>query len=220
MDLRFETEEAAIGKVFRDSQNLDDLRLDSLGVARYRDTDDRDNLIHFHGMGLDALGETEAAIAKREMSAHFMHQWSILLSCHGYVAAAMMARGTDVQGKRARIAAGKAVSVDPQRIWFSHYFLDHYQRQRRRAVTEEAIELLVNQLVRGQSGQNLDVSAKQFFNEMLQAASHEGDEHRLLKNTYRETKLSRPQMQVLIQEPTDGIPFLNPKLPLPKVGRS
>src|SRR5690606_16777570 len=89
MDVRFESEDAAIDKVFNDSRDPNNLRLDSLGIARYRVTDDRDNLTHFHGMALDALGETEAAITNRKMSAHFMRQWAILLSCHGYVAAAM-----------------------------------------------------------------------------------------------------------------------------------
>lgn len=221
MDVRFEQEEEAIEKLYRDSQDPNDLRLDSLGVARYRDTDDRDNLMHFHGLGLDALDETEAAIVKREMTAHFMRQWSILLSCHGYVAAAIMARGTDVQGKRAGKAGGNAVKVDAQRVWFSHYYLDHYNRKQGRSITEDAIEKLVNHLVNGQSGLDLDSETKQFFAKMLQPSlTGAVNEHRLLKNTYRETELSGPAMRKLRQRPIDGIPLLNPKLPLPKVGRS
>ncbi|MFD1940691.1 MULTISPECIES: hypothetical protein [Devosiaceae] len=198
----------------------EDPRLDSLFVARYRDTDDRENLLAFHDRGLEALGATEIEIQARRLSTEFLTEWSVLLGCHGFVTAAVMARGPDVEAKRAGAAGGQAVSVDAQRVWFSHYFLEHYDRRQGRAATEEAIELLVNQLSRDELGFELDASTRQFFSDMLQPADGPDEKYRVLKNTYRETKLSRPQMRKFALLPTEGIPLLDPKLPLPKVGRS
>ena len=99
--VHFETEQEALDKVYRKALDPSDMRIDSLNVARYRETDDRENLAYFHEMGLRALGETEIAIRKRRLTPRFLDQWSVLLSCHGFVVAAMMARGDDMQSRRA-----------------------------------------------------------------------------------------------------------------------
>lgn len=219
MGVHFETEQEALEKVYRKSLDPDDPRFDSLFVARYRATDDRDNLLFFHGRALEALAETEVAIAAQIMTAQFLNEWSVLLSCHGFVTAAVMARGPDLEHQRAGRAGGKAVSVDAQRIWFSHYFIEHYRRSEGRSATEDAIELLLNRLVTEATTFELDEVSKRFFGEMLQASDRQGD-HRSLKDTYRQTKLSVRQMRKLVHEPAVGIPLLNPKVPLPRVGRS
>lgn len=220
MGVHFETEEEALEKVYRKALDPEDLRLDSLFVARYRETDDRENLLAFHQRGLKALGSTEIAIQAHRLSTEFMTEWSVLLGCHGYVTAAVMARGPDVEGKRAGLAGGQAVSVMAQRIWFSHYFLENYTRSVGRAAIEYAIEQLVNQLASGQH--NFDAPTRQFFSGMLQGVDGKSSDelHRPLKNTYRENRLSIREMRRLVLLPTTGIPLLTPKLPLPGVGRS
>lgn len=220
MGVHFETEEEALEKVYRKALDPEDLRLDSLFVARYRETDDRENLLAFHDRGLEALETTEIDIRARRLSTEFLTEWSVLLGCHGFLTAAVMARGPDVEGKRAGLAGGQAVSVDAQRVWFSHYFLENYRGRGGRVATEDAIEQLVNQLARGNSG--LDASTRKFFKDMLQIDEDAPDveTHWPLKNTYRETKLSIREMQRLALLPITGIPLLTPKLPLPRVGRS
>lgn len=218
MGVRFETEEEAIEGIYRKSLDPNDMRLDSLFLARYRDTDDRENLLFFHDRGLEALGTTEQAIKDRRLNTEFLTEWSVLLSCHGFVTAAVMARGPDVEGKRAGRAGGQAVSVDQQRIWFSHYFVRHYDRRIGREAVESAIEALVNQLARDELRLGLSAAERKFFGSMLSGKAD--DEHRFLKDTYRERKLSIRQMRGLAQQLHDDLPCLGLKLHLPRVRRS
>ena len=62
--VRFETREEAINKRYRKTLNTDDYRMDSLFVARYRETDDRENLFNFYEVGLVALKQTKLGIEK------------------------------------------------------------------------------------------------------------------------------------------------------------
>lgn len=215
MHVHFEGKEEALSQAYRKSLDPDDMRFDSLGVARYRETDDRENLLYFHERGLEALACTEVAIAQRRLDADFLTSWSELMACHGFVAAAMMARGDDLQSRRAGVAGGRAVDVTQQRQWFSHYFLDHYQRRSTRRPTEDAIENLVNRVLAGEFGSQSD-DVVRFFDRMLAEPDAPGEgTYRQLVGTYRDTELSIRKMRELVLLPTDGIPLLDPKLPLP-----
>lgn len=216
MGVHFETEEEALEKEYRKSLDPDDLRLDSLFVARYRLTDDRENLLLFHGRGLEALAETEVAIANRAMTAQFMHEWSALLSCHGFVTAAVMARGPDVEGKRAGLAGAEVVSLDQQRQWFAHYFLRLRSSFASRGETEEAVWSLINAIIEGSIHMDPPPDVlwfEKFLN--LERDAKANPHFGQLTYAFRENRLSVKTMRRLVDLPSDHLPPLNLKVPRP-----
>jgi hypothetical protein len=216
MGVHFETEEEALEKAYLKSLDPNDLRLDSLFVARYRDTDDRENLLLFHARGLEALAETEVAIANRAMTAQFMHDWSELLSCHGFVTAAVMARGPDVEGKRAGLAGAKAVSLDKQRQWFSHYYLRLRPSYGSRAETENVVQSLISAILDGDI--HLDPAPdvawfEKFLN--LDGNAKSNPLYGQLTFAFRDNRLSVKTMRGLVELPCDHLPLLNLEVPRP-----
>jgi len=210
--LHFETEEEALSKVYRKSLDPNDMRFDSWNVARFRETDDRDNLLYFYDLARGLLEEVERLIEAEQMDAKFMAAWTQLIACHGFVASAVMARGDDLQSKRAGLRGGQAKSVEAQQRWFSHYFLQIYERRTGRARAEYAVEGLVNDIVRG--GQNTPGFEPAWFEKMLDRSGRDNS-HCLLTGSFRERKLSIKKMRKLVLLPTDDLPPLDLKLPRP-----
>lgn len=211
-NLHFETEQEALDKTYRNSLDPNDLRIDSWNVVRYRQSDDQDNLHYFYGMARAALPRTGKLLKRRALTARFLEQWSILLSCHGFVTASVMARGNDVHRRRSGRAGGDAVrnwDLPEQRQWFAHYFLSAYERRGTRGTIEDRIEALVNEIVAGRYGVPPTVGLA-FFDGMLGA-------ERALKTSFRDNRLSIKKMRALVLKPTSGLPFLRKLLPLPKV---
>lgn len=217
---RFETEEEALSGKYRNSLDPDDMRVDSMFVARFRESDDRENLDHFRDRGLKAAYAVEKLILRRKVTVKLIEQWSIMVSCHGFMTASVMARGNDAHRRRAGKAGGAAVAnvfKEQQQQWFAHYFLQGYEGRGSRARTEDRVEKLVNDIVTGSiavpNGTNLE-----FFEGMLQAGGKRGARH--LKSYFRDTKLSVPTMRKLVTKSSRGLPLLRKLLPLPKVKRS
>jgi hypothetical protein len=206
--LHFETREEALNKKYRKSIDPNDLRADSMFVARYRETDDRENLLDFHRQALEALEDVEISVEKREMNAKFIDQWSRLLSCHGFVTAAIVARGDDMQSKRAGAGGRAATNLDAQRQWFSHYYLREEPNYSTRAQTEEAIERLVNRIVDGEiSVPGFEVG---WFEAMLNLDVPADDpRYSTLTNSFRDGKLFRKEMKRLRALPSAGLPPLD-----------
>lgn len=216
MTVHFETEEEALDQTYRKSLDPDDIRLNSWGVARFRETDDRDNLLYFHDQALGALGETEVAIAAREFSPRFIEQWSLLMSCHGFVVAAMMARGDDLQSKRAGKRGGEAKSAALQQRWFAHYFLIARRLGLDRRKAEAEVKKLIDAIIDGSVAQpeGVDVAwFERFLNLKDDAVSNE--HFGKLVKTYRQRRLSEKQMVEWETEPKDDLPLVTVPFPLP-----
>ena len=210
--LHFETEQEALSQVYRKSLDPDDLRFDSMNVARFRETDDRDNLLYFYDLARGAIGELEGLIEAEQMNATFMAAWTQLIACHGFVAPAVMARGDDLQSKRAGLRGGQAKSVEAQQRWFSHYFLQIYERRTGRDRAEDAVERLVNAIVQGElSVPGFEVV---WFEKML-GGSGRSENYRLLTTSFRDKKFSIRRMQELAQLKTDDLPPLDLRIPGP-----
>jgi hypothetical protein len=214
LNVHFETEEEAVAQVYRKSLDPDDMRFDSWNVARFRETDDRDNLLHFYDLALAALSEVEVAIRERSLSAPFINQWSVLLSCHGFISSAIMARGDDMQSRRAGIKGGETHAVQAQQQWFSHYYLRARARGLSRDDAERAVEKLVNAILDGDVEMGLEFPVEWF--EKLLNLKNRGDSHygRLTKS-FRQRGLSEIEMKRLVTRPTNSLPPLDLKLPAP-----
>lgn len=85
METVFETEEEALDQKYRSHKDESGFRYFNWHLVRYRQTDDREQLKYFHGLGLDALGLTEVALQGGRLDANFAYHWGMLLACHGYV---------------------------------------------------------------------------------------------------------------------------------------
>jgi hypothetical protein len=203
--VHLETEREALDQVYRKSLDPSDLRLDSWHVARYLESDDRENLLHFHKMGLRALGETKKAIRKRQVTPEFMNQWSILLSCHGFIVAAMMARGDDLQSKRAGRAGGAAVSKERQKKWVAHLLARQIAIGRTRQLAERDVAKAIWDFI--QAGKFPDGFPRAWFEDLLR-------EDRQLRTTYSWRHLLKPHVGELAAQPPHDIPPTN--IPIPK----
>lgn len=200
----FETREEAISQRYRKSLDPDDLRLDSLFVARYRETDDRENLKLFFEKGLAALEHTKLGIEKREFDSTFLFHWSLLTSCHGYVCAAIMARGDDMQNRRAGIAGGKATNLDAQRLWFSHVFLKLQKPKVKRETTDYNVVQLIQKIIT--NGTYPDTNFDQaWYRKIL---SDKGDGHFELTSGFQQRGLSVKEMKRLIEADEFNIPSI------------
>ncbi len=214
LQVHFETEEEALSQKYGKSLHPDDMRIGSLFVARYRETDDRDNLLHFHDLGLELLEDTEVAIEKREMTAAFVLKWSTLLSCHGFLTSAVMARGDDLQSRRAGQRGGAAVSKAAQRTLFAHYYLREEPNFRNREETEAAIERLVNAIADGDIAvpDEFPVSWFEGLLNLDERAKRSG-RYATLTSAFRSKRLPVKKMKQLIQDPHDHLPPLDLKIP-------
>jgi hypothetical protein len=197
--VHFETEQEALDKKFRKSLDPRHARIDSLNVARYRETDDRENLLLFHKMGLDALRETHVAIRKRRLTTAFLNQWSILMECHGFVVASMMARGDDLQSKRAGWVTAQAVNKDPQRKWVAHALARLMNENRRR---QEADWDLAQAIKIMRANKYVPDGYDGWFGAILGSDGN-------LKGTYKSRHLTRKDVYRLAAEPLGDLPGID-----------
>lgn len=89
-------------------------------LVRYRKSDDREQLLHSHELGLEALEHTEHEINKRQLNAKFAYYWGMLTACHGYILCASKANANDLSSERAGAASRAATNLDKHKIWYSH----------------------------------------------------------------------------------------------------
>jgi hypothetical protein len=209
MGVHFETEQEALDKIYRKALDPSDTRVDSLYVARYRETDDRENLRYFHEMGLVALGETDIAIRKRRLTPRFLDQWSVLLSSHGFVLAAMMARGDDMQSRRAGRQGGEAVGKAAQKKWVAHLLQRQMDIGRHTQQAERDVAKAIRNFVA--AGSFPEGFEGEWFENLLR---HDGPHEGQLKSTYSQHNLSEAKIKALTKEPREGLPPTD--IPIPK----
>lgn len=78
----------------------DKLREHFGGLIRYRDTDDRDNLLYFREKGIDLLAEVRYLLDQRRATRELLIRWAKLMYCHGWVSNAIFSGGDDRLGSR------------------------------------------------------------------------------------------------------------------------
>lgn len=202
MGVHFETSDEALDQKYEKSLDPNDMRIDSWNVARYRETDDRENLEYFHEMGLEALAYTEAGIKNRNLDTEFIYYWSQLTSSHGYLCAAMMALGDDMQSKRAGRAAAAATNLGAQRLWFSHVYLKLQNPKEKREITDYMVVQLIQGIITDGifPDSNFD---KTWYSKIL---SDKGNGYFELTSGFQQRGLSVKEMNRLIKANDQNIP--------------
>lgn len=74
----FETEEEAVAQKFRKHTDPTGACFNSWELARFRQTDDREQLLYAHDLGLEALAYTESAIKSGKIDTNFLYYWGML----------------------------------------------------------------------------------------------------------------------------------------------
>lgn len=221
LNVVFESEEEALNEKYRGPKDESGERYLNWSLVRFRQTDDRDQLLYFHGLGLDALGFTEIALREERLDANFAYHWGMLLACHGYVLCASLAQGSDLANKRAGRASREATSLEKHERWFAHYFLRERRNTNNREETLERIERLIHKITDG-SVNEIEERQLEWFDRFLSldeelsfdTSGGQKTNPRYGKLTKRFAKeLTEKRMKELVELPTDGLPSLSLKIP-------
>ena len=146
----FESKEQALEEKFRPKTDEGGYRFFDWRLVRFRKSDDREQLLYYHELGLEALEKTEKAINQRQLTAQFTYDWGMLTACHGYVMCAALANANDLSSERAGAAGRAATNLDMHKIWFSHYCLRlKDEKKLSRKQIEDAMVRLINAIIDG-----------------------------------------------------------------------
>lgn len=222
MGVVFETDVDALEERNRPHKDESGQRYFNWTLVRFRKTDDRDMLLHFHDLGLEALTYTERALEQGRLDANFLHYWGMLSACHGYVTCAALASGNDLISERAGRAGRKANNLDKHKLWFAHYYLRERPNCRNRAETLERVARLINAITDGHV-EGVPDSEWNWFEAFLslddevninaggkRANPRKGE----LTKPFRK-ELSAKEMERLVKLPSDGLPSLELDIPPP-----
>ena len=204
--LRFETRDEAMGQKFRSSKTTDDFRLDSINLMRYRQTDDRENLEYFWELGKSLLKPVSGHIQKRQLSMDFVHDWGVLMFCHGFVAPSAFALGEDLGSQRAGKAGGEYVSNRSyrKRKWVSHLLYRQLKNGRARKQADGDVAAAIN-LLRRRVPLPAGFEDKWFDGILTQRGQ--------LRPTYTQKGFPITDIENLCEEPVDDIPPTNILIP-------
>lgn len=186
-DFPFETKEDAISGKYRDGGP----KGAAMDVIRYRDIDpDYDNRKYFYDMGRDKLPLVAQLLDEGELTPELIHEWGMIMFCHGYVAAHIFDDSDDLQAVR----AGSVRPRDRHRKWVAKALLEALSQPRSsRAKAEKLVfERVKNLLAANQIPDGFKGAAD--FEKIL---TRDRD---ALKTSYTRKYLSVPEMRKIIGE--------------------
>lgn len=195
--LRFETFDEAVARVLPISTNPDEYLGATLGIVRFRRTDDRNNLLYFYEEALSLIGELAGDIEARQMSPQFVRKWSMLMSYHGFVVSSIMAHGHDVPKPPPN-------SLYHHKRWFAYQFLDLRDAGLSRPDAEDIVEDFIRQIVSGRFAMAREWRA--WFKRFL------SPQHGGLTNAFRQGELSESRMKELVRLPYGNLPRIQLEL--------
>lgn len=220
LGVKFETKNQAMSKESRGQNDEFENRYFDWSLIRYRKTDDRDMIVYFHELGLEALAYTEQALEHNRIDANFLYYWGMLSACHGYVMCAALANGNDLASDRAGAASKSKTSLQLQKVWYSHYLLREWPNCKNRTEAEERLLRLVLAVVNGDFPELTDKQRewceriistdKTVF---IDGKEQPNPRYRMLTKSFLE--LSRKDMNKLLSHSTTGLPPLDLEIPPP-----
>jgi hypothetical protein len=192
---RVETEDEALERTESDKD-----REHYGGLIRYRDTDDRENLLYFLENGRELLPIVRELLAQRKLSQEFFIKWADLNYCHGWVSNAIFSGGDDLGYSRAGLEGTKAKSRDLQRRWVARLLLAELDRGKPQQLAERDVARRLNR------AKNEGSLPKEIIDDWLNKIIHQNGQ---LRATYCQKHFSKNTIRQLASEPAEGLPPLD-----------
>jgi hypothetical protein len=170
------------------------------GVIRYRDTDDRDNLLYFREKGIDLLAEVRFLLDERRFTRELFIRWGELMYCHGWVSNAIFSGGDDLGYERAALAGTKAKSRDKQRRWMAHLLAAELDQRKPRKLADRDVAARLS------SAKATGSLPKEIDKDWLGTILHKNGQ---LRDTYSQKHFSEKEIRRLVSEPAEGLPPLD-----------
>jgi hypothetical protein len=170
------------------------------GLIRYRDTDDRDNLLYFRERGIELLAEVRWLLDRREFTRRLFIRWGELNFCHGWISNAIFSGGDDLGYRRAAIEGTTAKSRDRQKRWVARLLVAELDRGKPRQVAERDIACRINQVRKTGS------LAEFVSDEWLAKILHNNGQ---LRATYSQKHFSDKLIRQLVSESAEELPPLD-----------
>jgi hypothetical protein len=170
------------------------------GVIRYRDTDDRDNLLYFREKGIDLLAEVRFLLDQRRSTRELLIRWGELMFCHGWMANAVFSGGDDLGYKRAALQGAKAKSRDQQKRWVAHLLAAELDQGKARKLADREVAKRLND---AKATGRLPPEISGAWIALILHANGQ------LRQTYTQKHLSEKEIRQLVSEPNNDLPPLD-----------
>lgn len=162
------------------------------------------------GLARSLIPALEEQFATKTLTTTFLLNWGMFCSAAGAVRLLYFSESTP--GHRRKGSVGGSESLDHQRRWFSHYFLQAYSRKKGMAATFTRMERFIHAVISG----DVEGSAEQPADWFERFLNFDGDQNcnrnfEKLTGAFRD--LSVAEMKRLAAEDTTGLPPLDWKLP-------
>lgn len=193
--LTLENEPEARKRKFASTYDDHTLRPDTIGVIRYRRSDDLANLALYFDVGSQLCEELEEQIARRDTSSEFILKWGILCFCHGFVCNSAFATGSETGNKYAGHRSALKVEKRDKKKWVAALLKPLLGSGIHRATAEVKVAKLVRDL-KANPGNNYKV---EWLTDLL---SSDGQ----LKMTYRARDLPEEAFDELLSDESLAIP--------------
>ena len=170
------------------------------GVIRYRDTDDRDNLLFFREKGIGLLAEVRCLLDERSFTRELLIRWGELMYCHGWISNAVFSGGDDLGYGRAALEGTRAKNRDAQRRWVAHLLAAELDQGKPRQLADRDVAA---RLSRAKTKGSLPGAVGE---DWLSKILHKNGQ---LRQTYTRKHFPEKEVRQLTSEPADGLPPLD-----------
>jgi hypothetical protein len=170
------------------------------GLIRYRDTDDRDNLLYFRERGIELLAEVRWLLDQRKFTRRLFIRWGELNFCHGWISNAIFSGGDDLGYHRAAIEGTTAKSRDSQRRWVARLLVVELDRGKPRQVAERDVARRITQV--RETGSLAEIVSDEWLAKIL----HNNGQ---LRATYSQKHFPEKLIRQLASEPAEDMPPLD-----------
>ena len=172
------------------------------------------------------IPELRGHFAERKMTLSFLRAWGLFCE---YAGAINLVYLSEPNVGHARSAVGGARdNLDRHRVWFAHYYLRSFEQHRNNERARYDVQRLVNAKLHELKKANEDAELAEWLERFLTPKAEDEkvsdpedekvpdpeDEERPLTREFQR-ELSKAKMQVLVNEPTEGLPPLNWDFPFP-----